>query len=210
MIVEVWALHPDPGLARLLAPTELARAERYRRAADRDRSRTGAALLRAYAGRLASLPPARAEVRRHCPGCGGTDHGRPEIDGAQVSLSHSADWVLLATAAVPVGVDVEAAPVDPAIAPQLLAPGDSAADLARSWVRKEAVAKLTGTGLLRPLTDIRIAERPTGWTAELAGQAYAGNDLDLPVPAAVAVAADRCEVRLHLPDETTATLIEPR
>ena len=201
MIVEVWAAHPDPGLARLLSAAELARAERFRQAADRARSITGAALLRAYARSLGT-----AEVRRHCPGCDGQDHGRPEIDGAQVSLSHSGDWVLLAAAGVPVGVDVEAAPVDAAVASQLLAPGEDTPDLARSWVRKEAVAKLTGTGLLRPLTGIRIDTGARGWTAELDGQAYAGCDLDLPVPAAVTAAAAEVEIRLHSPAQTRAEL----
>lgn len=216
-------MHPDPGLALLLSPAELARADRFRRPEDRARSITGAALLRAYAywisggaagrvsgeaaGRISGEHPERVPVRRRCAGCGGTDHGRPQIDGAQVSLSHSGDWVLLATAAVPVGVDVECGPVTAELAPQLLARGEPATDLSRTWVRKEAAAKLTGQGLLHPLAGIRLSERPGGWSAEVAGRRYAGSDLRLPVPAAVAIDAPDCQVSLHPVAETRDLLL---
>lgn len=108
------------------------------------------------------LGGAAAVLRRYCPTCGGTDHGKPEVPAAlaagwHVSVAHTATRLVVAAgAAGPCGVDVEdveavgRAPVEPV----LLAPEEradagaaSAERLARTWVRKEALLKAMGHGL---------------------------------------------------------------
>lgn len=46
-------------------------------------------------------------VTRLCPRCGSVEHGRPRLRGAHVSLAYVEGLVVVATADVPVGVDVQ-------------------------------------------------------------------------------------------------------
>jgi 4'-phosphopantetheinyl transferase len=158
--VRVWHArrsHWDPRLERLLDARERARLRALRWPADRERSGLAAALLRLVAARELGDPPERLLVGRRCRRCGGP-HGKPALQGElqgelQVSVSHAAEVVLVATAwHDPVGVDVE--PLDPALpvddlAPLCLAPEEARAlagltgpERARAflgcWTRKEA------------------------------------------------------------------------
>jgi len=115
----------------ILSTDERARLQRFRQPADRDRALLAGCLLRAVAGRHLSIPPGSAPIERRCPDCG-QPHGRARIIGAEldVSVSHSGDWVVVATSeAGPVGVDVER--IDPDIdlmttAPSVLGPAELA------------------------------------------------------------------------------------
>ena len=98
-------------------------------------------------------------VGRICPGCASPEHGRPYPlgwDGARpagVSLSRTPGTTVVAMwQDGPVGVDVERVDrfTDGGVADVLLHPGEragSAAGLATTWVRKEALLKASGDGL---------------------------------------------------------------
>jgi 4'-phosphopantetheinyl transferase len=149
-----------PGLADLLDETERARLADLRHQADRNRFVNAHALLRIVAGRRLDLAPAEVDVSTCCPTCGGP-HGRPVVEGLQLSLSHAGGLVAVAaTAALAVGIDVEplaatrfdgfdevALTSGERIALEALPPAER--DRARTtwWTRKEAVLKATGEGL---------------------------------------------------------------
>lgn len=192
----------DPGcrvwLARLREPTleelgwlteaELVRAQRYRHAADQERSLLGAVLLRRAVAWATDVEPADVRLARQCT-CGATDHGRPFVRSSRVavSLSHSADLLAVAVRhGSPVGVDVEAVPpaLDEGVCDHVMGPGDSApagpGEFADAWVRKEAVVKATGEGLRRPFADVRLDPDAATW--EIRGSASGWwCDLDVPV-----------------------------
>ncbi|MFE0774929.1 4'-phosphopantetheinyl transferase family protein [Streptomyces sp. NPDC058861] len=159
------AAGPARALASVLDDEERARAARFRFPADADRHRVAHVLLRLVLGRHVGEPPGRLVLlRRPCAGCGGP-HGKPYLrghDAAHFSLSHAGDRVLVAVAAVPVGVDVETVPeaglvrdMAGALHPRERAELDALpaaarpAAFARCWTRKEAALKASGTGLAR-------------------------------------------------------------
>ena len=97
---------------------------------------------------------------RLCPACGSAAHGRPWVRHGDrtlhVSLSRSGPHLVTAISDGPVGVDVEAAAID--VRPALvLAPGETD-DLARTWVRKEAILKRRGTGLATAMSEVVLAD----------------------------------------------------
>jgi 4'-phosphopantetheinyl transferase len=165
-VCHVWWARPedvDPLHDVLLAPADLMRRARLRQPADRHRLTAAAAVLRLVVGAHLGVPPARVEIDRTCPGCGG-QHGKPRLPGLHVSVSHSAGAVAVAVGPDgPLGIDVEEiGPHDPAelerLADDVLAP-EERAELARLtgrnrtrgftayWTRKEAVVKATGDGI---------------------------------------------------------------
>lgn len=108
--------------------------------------------------RIASERLGRAVVvGRRCPRCGATDHGRPwvgDAPGLGLSVARTAGHVVVATVLdAAVGIDVERLDTavdrleDVALGPYDARPVD-AAGLLRTWVRKEAVLKAAGVGLL--------------------------------------------------------------
>jgi 4'-phosphopantetheinyl transferase len=126
------------------------------------------ALLAALAGRLLGRP---AVVEHLCPNCGATDHGRPLVEGAFVSLSRAGGLVALAVSLDgAVGIDIEtvagvaASGFDDVAfsAPErdeIARAGDPDLHRARLWTAKEAVLKARGTGLRTDprLVDVRDA-----------------------------------------------------
>jgi 4'-phosphopantetheinyl transferase len=163
----------DPARAALLPASERERAERYRRAIDRDRTVAAWALARTLLGDLLGEDPADVAIERHCPRCGSGDHGKPRLAdaaaGVHFSLAHSGDHVVVAvTRAGPVGVDVEQ--LKPATdyrrlqrstltadeAAALGADGERPLDFLRTWVRKEAVTKAVGTGIGTPFNSFAV------------------------------------------------------
>ena len=108
---------------------------------------------------------------RLCPRCGSDRHGRPVVQGRpdlEVSLSRSAGTSVVALArGVRVGVDVEAGDLEAGDADRyagvrdvLLHPAehaDSPAELAITWVRKEALLKAVGTGLATDPRAVRLS-----------------------------------------------------
>jgi 4'-phosphopantetheinyl transferase len=160
-----WAGPADARTAHLglLNPVELARRETLRQAADRDRFTAAAALLRLVTGQLTGLAPDRVPVERTCDRCG-RPHGKPHIAGydVHVSVSHSGQRVAVATAAAPVGIDVEQLRDVPfaELGEHTLGPGEHAADLAgffTYWARKESAVKATGDGLSVPLSGVQVS-----------------------------------------------------
>ena len=89
----------------------------------------GAVLLRVAVGRTTGRDPWSVAVDRTCDDCG-RPHGRPAVEGVHVSVAHAGPLVLVATAAGPVGVDVESARRGPDVA---------------EWVRQEAAFKAHGS-----------------------------------------------------------------
>ncbi|MFF9194515.1 4'-phosphopantetheinyl transferase family protein [Streptomyces sp. NPDC014779] len=173
----------DPGV---LDARERERAAAFLRPADRVLYVAAHVALRTVLAGLLGERPADLEFRREpCPCCG-APHGRPALATARpplhFSLSHTRGRVLVATAPVPVGADVELRP-DPSAVRELVAvlhpaeraevaaagPGsqDGAVAFGRIWARKEAYLKGLGTGLGRAahLDDLSgPAPAPAGWS----------------------------------------------
>lgn len=157
MVTVHWAHVGDADSSWLgvLDATERARHAGYRRVADQRRFLVAATLVRVLLGESLGIAPDAVPVDRRCGHCGRA-HGAPRVDGGglRVSVAHSADVVVVASAAgVRVGVDVERAPSAARLADLRRGALDSvesaptAADFASVWARKEAVLKCTGDGL---------------------------------------------------------------
>jgi hypothetical protein len=99
-------------------------------------------------------------VRRLCPRCGSSQHGRPSVrGGAHVSLSYADGLVAVAwSTSGPVGIDVEL--------------GDRV-----EWTRLEALLKAAGEGVTQQPTDrpdlpdlpTRELRLPEGYVGTVAG-----------------------------------------
>jgi 4'-phosphopantetheinyl transferase len=203
----------------LLDGPERARMAALRAPADRDGFRSAHLLARVAVGRLMAVAPSSVQMRQRCGRCGGP-HGRPvaAVPGrarAGVSLSRAGALVVAAAAFAAIGVDHEpCGAADPAVAAVALArrerrqlnrlsPARQADGLLRWWVRKEAVLKMTGHGLLVDPSHLEISapdEEPrlVAWAGpgprpevELADLALDGT------VAAVAVGTTR-PLRVHL------------
>ncbi|MFE0673446.1 4'-phosphopantetheinyl transferase family protein [Streptomyces sp. NPDC058867] len=165
----IWLLRAERHRAAVVraAPEVLDAQERARAAAlrvptDRECYLATHLGLRLLLGAYLGTEPARVPLTRWpCPLCGGP-HGRPGVvgDPLHYSLSHSGGLGLLAFAAAPVGVDVEAVPSPAAVAEAaealhprerdelaLLPPSARPRAFTRAWVRKEAYLKGLGVGL---------------------------------------------------------------
>ncbi|MET9730685.1 4'-phosphopantetheinyl transferase superfamily protein [Streptomyces sp. NPDC006458] len=187
--VDLWSLRVGALDEAAVDPRELdaeerGRLERLRRAEDRVRYGAAHVALRRLLGTRLGVEPAEvAYFRQACPCCG-APHGRPAVLGVpgapHFSLSHGGDWVLIAMAAHPVGVDVEPYPAAadvPGLTSVLhprerreIAEGAFApAVFARIWARKEAYLKGLGTGLGRALDADYLGgtgaePAPEGWS----------------------------------------------
>ncbi len=156
----VEGTRPLGGLDALLSAAEQNASSRFRRESDALSYRAAHALFRLMAARrLGSDPRLAAALRvyRRCRTCGG-EHGKPSIDGVQLSLSRSAGIVIVASSpeGSPVGADIEQLPsriFDGFDAYALTSrerehlPSRDAAARIRLWVAKEAALKTTGHGL---------------------------------------------------------------
>ena len=175
---------PPDRLNQLLLPDEQQRAARYARLADRLRFRVGRASLRHLLGQRLGLPPAAVPLRL-------SPLGKPELAGSagvHFNVAHSGEWVLLALAAHPVGIDVEeqnptldfadvaAHRFGPAERQRLAQSAQPIATFYQLWTQLEARAKAAGLGLSAE-TD------PAGWTVRSFGVAPG-------YPAALAYPAD--------------------
>lgn len=159
----------DPLWRALLSPEEQQRADRFRRAADRQSFTAAHALARLALGRALGLDPAGLTFTA-------TAKGKPVLCGGPVrldfSLSHAEGAVAVALAPGEVGVDVETLrriEIDLALAetalgaaaaarlgPDPSAPAWRAGFLA-AWTAREAALKAAGLGLTAPMSGIRIA-----------------------------------------------------
>lgn len=209
-----WADIRDahPVLRTLLTATEAARMRSYRKPADQARHLVAWALCRVVLGDLLGCAPASVPITRSCLRCGEAGHGKPGIDGRgpRFSLSHAGDRVVVAVCSdSAVGVDVEViGSADDGIEALARAPSEepvSGQDVIRRWVRKEAVLKATGHGLLIPMdcfavTSPRAAPRLLSWPGDPGLPArMAMRDLETPpgYAAALAVIGPVGEVARH-------------
>jgi 4'-phosphopantetheinyl transferase len=101
-------------------------------------------------------------------------NGKPYVEGGpHFNLSHSHHRALLAVAAFPIGVDIEAVrPMEAGVAAVAFSPAEQAAlrslpagqqeaAFFRGWTRKEAVVKALGEGLGGPTQfDLSLGETP--------------------------------------------------
>jgi len=160
-----------PGDRSLLAPDEIARADRFRHDRDRGRYTTGRARLRGLLGARCGTLPADLEFA-YGP------QGKPRVaghPGLSFNLSHADDLAVLAvTNGTVIGVDVE--PEQPGIArsgmaEQFFAPAEvthlwslppAVRDRAflECWTRKEAYLKAKGGGLSLALDGFEVAFGP--------------------------------------------------
>lgn len=173
----------------LLDTGEVAAAERFRVARGKDAFVASRVAQRLVLGRYLGCRPESVRIARDCQHCGG-EHGRPYVSGAPVdfSVSHSADWLLLAVVADGlVGVDLERVSDGRAVdelADRVLGPAEQeqfllvprphrAAWFTWAWARKEAALKLTGHGIVGPLSSLDVtgptavaSPTPSGWPGE--------------------------------------------
>lgn len=212
--VEVWWSPIDLSPGQLDALRATLDAETRQRIAalvrpdDRRRALVAHGILRTRVAAAMGVAPADLRLRRSCPTCGASDHGKPEIaaPGAPaISLAHAGRYAVVALRrGGPVGVDVEEARPDldwdrarrhvfsdvewDATAH---APDPATARLA-AWTRKEAASKLTGHGVALGLERVAVGARPDhdGWrTAELPNDLGTVRVADLELVDAVAAVA---------------------
>jgi 4'-phosphopantetheinyl transferase len=175
--VHVWVadLGVDPGAAALrsLDAGERARAARLRVPGAARRFERRRIALRLILADYLECEPAAVAVDRTCEHCGHPTHGRPRpaAGGWAVSTAASGDVALVAVGrGMRLGIDIEdpdavAAAVGHSPPPGLLTDRERALGaLGRVWVRKEALAKARGTGLVADAAELDTTEVPEGWT----------------------------------------------
>lgn len=181
--IQIWTVDLDPPageiprLWRLLAPDEVARAQRFRFDEHRRRYAVGRAALRQILGRELDLAPERVRFE-YGP------RGKPFLAaaervgvgaGLEFNLSNSSDLALVALVRGPeVGVDVERLKPMPdadEIAERFfsaserdvlraLEPEVKAIGFFNAWTRKEAYLKAVGEGLAAPLDSFDVTLAP--------------------------------------------------
>lgn len=160
------------GLGAFLSAPEREASLRFSRAEDRLDYPASHALFRLLAAWRLGLQPEDAAgltVRRTCAGCGSTDHGKPSIEGVELSMSRSHGTVMAAAgpAGASLGADLERVPArvfagfdEFAVAPEER-PGPDGPELTdagriRLWVAKEAALKAAGLGLAVDPASLRL------------------------------------------------------
>lgn len=139
----------------LLQAREQQRAAKFRQSANRNAFILGRGLFRIIAGQITGQSPQQVTIDTSYT-------GKPYLAHApnwHLSVSHTGDWVVVAVAQVPVGIDVEY--VNPRfiiddLIPAVLTP-DEQRTMTKStnarllfyelWTRKEALVKATGKGM---------------------------------------------------------------
>ena len=175
----VWLLKLPDALSGddvpMLSPDERARMTRYRH--ERDAMRFGATHIAArhLIADFIDCDAWKVVIGSgNCPKCGTSDHGPPRIVAPEpdlrLSLSRSGNCALVAlTKESAIGVDIESNQqnFDPSVGRLCLSSSEYRYVLGlvhherreafcRSWVRKEAVAKACGTGILMDLRDLEV------------------------------------------------------
>lgn len=129
-----------------------------------------------------------------CARCGGP-HGRPRVDGFEISVTYAGGIAVVAAIAtasgIRIGIDAEAGPESRMLPLGLLRPDTSVQD----WTRIEAAAKADGRGLNLAPEHIAITPTETGWRAESPefGSPIDGVDVDGPAELVVSLASVRTD-----------------
>ncbi len=181
-----------------LTPTEWHRANRFHQPADRQRFVLGRALFRQVAGQISGQSPEQIAINIG-------PRGKPEWvndNGWHVNLAHSGNWVLLALAKIPVGLDVEQ--IQPNLDVQVLLDSTFTEEensfinsheqpqqaFYSLWTRKEALLKATGLGINDRLCQCSVLTGTHPVADETIGSTghwtVATIDVDAQHPAAVA------------------------
>jgi 4'-phosphopantetheinyl transferase len=167
--VHVWVLVLDSGEQRRDA--RLAAADARRRFELRR-----AGLHRVLAGYL-GIGPDEVVVDRTCTHCGDPAHGKPRLPGEPLEFSTAATRniaVVAVASAITLGVDVEpAGAVDAALDGRLPdslftdgereAVAEGALSAETVWLRKEALSKAIGTGLVAEVATLDIQSASGAW-----------------------------------------------
>ncbi len=212
----------------LLSADEHERMSRMRAGSTRDEVILARATLRALLGRMMLCPPRSVPLTTSA-------NGKPQLDSRQTStaidfnVTHSHGHAFLAfTQAVAIGVDVER--IDPQIEAADIAeqnfapseqhaiattPSDQRANVfAAIWVRKEAVLKAHGAGLLLPLASFAVDPTSAAETVihlqDAAGLDHQFFLRELPAPAgfAAALAVSQPGLQLHFHELSPALLVQ--
>jgi 4'-phosphopantetheinyl transferase len=151
---------------KLLTPEELERGNRFRRLEDANRFYTSRVVLKLLLAAYTGVAAEEIQLQR-------STAGKPEANyPVHFNISHSGNYVLLAFARQPVGVDIEYMREDFDYAPvaaqifhpyelaYMLAPGDVLKRFYLLWTRKEAYLKMTGQGLNDQLAQLHTLHRP--------------------------------------------------
>jgi 4'-phosphopantetheinyl transferase len=199
--VDVWLIPtevpPDrvAELAAMLDGHERRRADALVVLRRRIRYVAAHAAARVLIGRYLDVPPGSVSFTRG-------PHGKPEVAGLRVNLSHSGDLAVLAvTSRRPVGVDVQrllphldaprmAARYFPAAEARYVAAAEPASRFAELWARKEACVKAAG-GRLVPGLALNVHDGADVVCQN--GHPYRWRDLPAPENFRAAVAAGGSE-----------------
>lgn len=238
--VGVWwaraGRHDWRALVRLLDSDEVGRLEALRREEDQERFVLAASLARAALATLLATEARDVALDRTCARCG-APHGKPRLAAPradlELSITHSGTLVGVAVCpAVAVGLDVERldrldgwehlaatvlSPGERTAVEQAAGGGDRRAG-ARAfltmWTRKEALTKMSGSGITVPLPEVVVSgpadpARCLALPGDLQPGTVALHDLDAPATdhvAAVAAAHPGAVPSVHDGDRLVAAL----
>lgn len=185
-----------PARTTLLDRNECRRAEAFLSEALTQRYVATWCAVRALLGRRLGVAPAEVPISRTCGVCGAAEHGRPVIglpDGSRdlhLGVARTDRRALVAIAATPVGVDLEErgraerdgaavwavalADRERAAVSAIASPSERRHAVLRAWVRKEAVLKAAGDGLLAPPRSVPVLDEPT---PQVGGRRYGVADV---------------------------------
>jgi len=160
--IDLWQININDNLPQInkfryvLAPDEITRANKYLRASDGDKFIISRGGLRYILSEYLKCAP--GEIRFNIAANNKPEIDYPSITKLHFNLSDSADKVLIAIAASPVGIDVEL--INPKFSYQAILNNnfspleaeyindeDSFKRFFLLWTRKEAILKATGIGL---------------------------------------------------------------
>lgn len=165
----------------ILSPLESDRASRFRVESARRRYTAARTLLRQLAAERLGIDPAAVPLDAD-------EHGKPFVADRpfEINVSHSGDYIAVAFAPTPVGIDIEQINERPqldAIAHRFFRPDEIAfldalppasrpAAFFNLWTIKEAAIKADGTGVWRSLATVEIDDLAQPTTCRVNGRAW--------------------------------------
>ncbi len=166
--VDIWcaAIEDLPaGLERLLTAEEAKRWRSYRHAKRAAQFLGGRALVKVAVAQTLNVEPKALVLEHRCQLCGARSHGKPRPKGAghiSFSVSHAGDQVVVAVSeGIHLGIDLEVSRNIDHLQDEILSSTEQRVlgfGLLRCWVRKEAVLKATGEGLMRSMRSLAIEQ----------------------------------------------------